>query len=247
MQHLAITFGIVTDGSSDHHLRQVIDSISRMHIPIYEILIVGNSKIADLANISVIPFDEDIKNGWITKKKNLITLKAKYDLIVYLHDYYVFDETWYENVKAFGIDFDVCMHQIRNANNVRYHDWVLWVQNRSALDWFLERTRSCLIPYESKEFGDYLYISGGYWMARKAFMLSHPLDEGLTWGQAEDVEWSLRCRLDWNYRVNPKSIVKTLKPKDVKFREPTWLQLRIMLSLSRIEQFYFKIVKLLKV
>jgi hypothetical protein len=214
---------------------------------VYEILIVGNSNIPDFKNVMVIPFDENVKKGWITKKKNLITFKAKYDLIVYLHDYYVFDESWYENVKEFGIDFDVCMHQIRNANNARYHDWVLWVQNRSVLDWFLERTRSCLIPYKSQEFAHYLYISGGYWMAKKSFMLSHPLDEELTWGQAEDVEWSLRCRSDWNYKMNTKSIVKTIKLKDVKFREPTWLHLGIMRSLSRIERFYFKIVKQLKV
>ena len=79
------TFGIITNGNNDFFLSKVIDSIIKEKIPNYEIIVVGNTKL--LENIQVVNFDEKYKINWVTKKKNIITNLAKYENIVYLHDY----------------------------------------------------------------------------------------------------------------------------------------------------------------
>ena len=106
------TFGIVTSGTNDIFINQIIDSIQLMNIPNYEIIIVGNS-LVKRKNVRIINFDELIKTGWITKKKNIITTEAAFDNIVYMHDYIVFDINWYNEFLKFG-DFKICMNQILN-------------------------------------------------------------------------------------------------------------------------------------
>ena len=60
-----------------------------------------------------------------------------------------------------------------------------------------------------------MYISGGYWIAKKYVMEEERLDESLGWGEAEDYEWSERVL--WNkkyrYKMNIHSTVQTLKDK----------------------------------
>jgi len=221
---LDITFGIVTNGDSTENLDTVIDSIFALQIPNFEIIIIGNVNLPHADKIRIITFDEKIMPGWITKKKNLITHYSNFDFIVYLHDYYVFDAGWFEQVLAFGEDFDISMHQILNSDGSRYHDWALWVKNDSFMDYFVERSRSALIPYNWSNFVDYMYIPGGYWFAKKEIMQKYPLNQNLTWGEAEDVEWSMRIRNIAKYRMNSKAIVRTLKSKDVKFKEPNATQ-----------------------
>lgn len=75
------TFGIVSNGDNQTFLNKVIDSIENENIPKYEIIIVGNVRI-ERTNTIVIPFDETIKKGWITKKKNIITNNSKYYIIM---------------------------------------------------------------------------------------------------------------------------------------------------------------------
>jgi hypothetical protein len=53
-----------------------------------------------------------------------------------------------------------------------------------------------------------MYISGNYFLVKKSFILSNPLNEDLTWGMSEDVEWSLRIRDTAVIKCNGKSIVK---------------------------------------
>ena len=80
------SFGIITNGDNDNYINQIIDSIEVQNIPNYEIIIVGATKVSRV-NTTIIPFDESVKAMWITKKKNLITLNAKYENLVFLHDY----------------------------------------------------------------------------------------------------------------------------------------------------------------
>ena len=66
------SFGIITNGENDSFIKIIIDSIIINKIPNYEIIIVGNTKIENSENINILYFDEKIKEGWITKKKNII-------------------------------------------------------------------------------------------------------------------------------------------------------------------------------
>jgi hypothetical protein len=214
----------VTSGESTENLNEAIKSIIALQIPKFEIIIIGNVELPYSNKIQIIPFNEDINPGWITKKKNLITNYSNFDLIVYLHDYYVFDAKWYEQVLAFGEDFDISMHQILNSDGTRYHDWALWVENNSFIDKYIEKNRAALIPYNWSNFTNYMYVPGGYWFAKKKIMQKYPLNENLMWGEAEDVEWSKRVRDNAKYTMNHNAIVQTLKLKEVKFKEPNSIQ-----------------------
>ena len=130
---MKFTFGIIT---GSRVLNQVIDSIINQNIPEYQIVVVGGSKewyydtvtnyLVDKIPIEGVFFKEDFKPRWITKKKNLITQNAKYDNIVYMHDYIYLDDAWYNGYKKFGDNWDISMNVINNLNGSRYRDWCLW-------------------------------------------------------------------------------------------------------------------------
>jgi hypothetical protein len=217
---MKFTFGIITDGKSDNTLNIVIDSIERQNIPEYEVLIIGNSKISR-NNTRVISFDDSIKPKWITRKKNLITLHAKYDNIVYTHDYVTFEDGWYDGYLKFGDDFKVCMNVFLNSDSTRFRDWVIWPHNGSQTDKIVADNKRCLIPYDMDHLSKHQYISGTYWVAKKDVMMEFPLDERLVHSQGEDVAWSKMIRQKYNFSMNSFSFVKSLKFKNVVFNVTT--------------------------
>jgi len=208
------TFGINTDGNNDHYLNSVIDSIEKLNIPEYEIIIVGNTDLKR-EGIKVIHFDESIKKAWITRKKNLITQNAKFENVVYSHDYVAYDPDWYQGYLKYGSDFKVCMNQILNFDGTRFRDWVLWPHNNSITDSIVGQNRQCIIPYEITHLSRHMYISGSFWVAKKHVMEEFPLNESLGWGDGEDVSWSMNVRQRYDFSINTNSIVRTLKQKDL--------------------------------
>ncbi|MFZ4796005.1 MAG: hypothetical protein ACOYMA_00835 [Bacteroidia bacterium] len=194
------TFGLITGGNQENFISKIIDSIDNLNINKnkYEIIIIGNCNI-NRNNTKVINFNENIKPMWITRKKNMITDLAKFNNIVYLHDYIIFDEKWYQEFEKFGDDWDVCMNSIKNLDETRFRDWVLWTPK--------------FLDYNDHSQIKNMYVSGSYFCAKKKFMQDHKFNEALSWGQGEDVEWSLSIRSFWNYKCNPNSIVKCLKLK----------------------------------
>jgi hypothetical protein len=50
-------------------------------------------------------------------------------------------------------------------------------------------------------------------------MIEFPLNENLSWGEAEDVEWSKKIRLKYNFSMNTKSVVKFKKQKQIVFKD----------------------------
>lgn len=209
------TFGIITNGGSDFILKEVINSILYEKIPNFEIIVVGNTKITE--NITVINFDENQKENWISKKKNIISKNAKFENIVYLHDYIKLEPKWYEGQQLSSNNFQVRMDRILNLNNERYRDWCLWMDDGNN---FVNKN-NYLIPYNFTHLSKLMYISGAYWVAKKSFMIENPLNEKLSWGQGEDVEWSLRVRNKIDFQLNNYSYVKLLKFKDRIFNETT--------------------------
>jgi len=227
---MKFTFGIITAGTSDESLNLVIDSIERQNIPEYQILIVGNSQVSR-KNTFIIPFDESIKPGWITRKKNIVTINARYENVVYTHDYVVFEDDWYEGFLKFGDDFKICMNKFVNPDYSRFRDWVIWPHNDNFMDSIVLPNRECLIPYDMTHLSKYQYISGTYWVAKKQVMEDHPLDDNLLHCQGEDVEWSKRVRYRYDFSMNPYSTVKSLKFKDPAFNvagEETIQKLRMV-------------------
>jgi hypothetical protein len=53
-----------------------------------------------------------------------------------------------------------------------------------------------------------MYQSGGFVVAKTQLIIDNPFNEQLSWGQADDVEWSLRVRHRYKYVCNSKSAVR---------------------------------------
>ena len=157
LDKMDFTFGIITDGRQDERLNIIVDSIENENIHNYEILIVGNSTI-ERKNTTIIPFNENQIPMWITRKKNIITHQAKYENVVYLHDYVYLLPGWYEGWLKYGDDYKACMNVIVNADNTRYRDWCLWKN---------PYTDKHIIPYYIDNLSKYMYFSGAYWVAKK--------------------------------------------------------------------------------
>jgi len=209
------TFGVITSGGNDDNLNLIVDTIEKLAIGKYEILVIGASSISR-KNVKVVPFNEAQKIAWITRKKNLITNLATYENIVYLHDYVVFNPDWYKGFLKSGDDFKLCMNIILDKQGKRYRDWTLWVEDGLKLG---VTSPNFLLPYSEGSLSKYMYFSGAYWVAKKHVMLEFPLNETLCWDQGEDVEWSKRVRQKYNFSMNPFSKVELIKDKHAIFRD----------------------------
>lgn len=220
---MRFTFGIITVGN-DLFVSRIIKDIQAMSIPEYEIIIVGGETSFDGARH--IKFDESQKPMWVTRKKNIITENAKYENIVYLHDYVTFAPDWYRNFIDFGDDWQVCMNRIENFDGTRFRDWTLWPGNiewenqRGFFDEFQPRTLTdkWILPYSEKRLSKLMYFSGAYWVAKKSVMQEFTLNETLSWGEGEDVDWSIRVRSKYDFTINERSIVRLLKQKGIVFQ-----------------------------
>ena len=204
------TFGIITNGEVKERVERVVDSILCQEIPEFEIIVVGGKdEWKDTEQVRHFSFDETIKNGWITAKKNMITGMAKYDNVVYMHDYFALDEGWYGGFLEFGDDWDVCMNRLTGYDGNRYIDWVAIGDPEIVASGYRE---GMLVPYDYNK-TDLMYVSGGYWVAKKEFMFENPLDERITWGQMEDYEWSYRINKikKCKYKMNANSSCSVIK------------------------------------
>lgn len=211
---MKFTFGIITSNKVD---QRILDSIHNQLIKDYEIIVVGGENVYD--NVIHIPFDDTIKPGWITKKKNIITNHAKYENIVFMHDYICLNKNWYKGFKKFGNEWDICMNIIYNSDGSRFRDWIAY--DDPNINWpgkgypnihGNSGHRMILPSYNYNKF-QYMTISGTYWVVKKHVMQQQPLDETLLWAQGEDAEWSKRVLTKYEYRMNTLSSVHTLKAK----------------------------------
>lgn len=219
---MKFSFGIITGGSKNHReektdveisdrIRQIIRTIEIQKIPDVEIVVVGGDDFyADHRVVKHVPFDENVVPRWITKKKNIVTSLTNHENIVFMHDYFSLDESWYQNMISFDKTFDIMMNRIIDINGNRYHDWSIEPRTHP---WFKSHDDQTFLPYEIDHMSKYQYISGGYWVAKRHVMEEFPLNELLTWGQGEDVEWSQRVLSKYNFTMNKNSIVKLIKPR----------------------------------
>lgn len=213
---MEFTFGIITSGTEDEAIDIIIDSIEKQNIPTYEIVIVGNSKVSR-KNTRIVQFNDEVVPKWITRKKNIITNVAKLENIVYLHDYVVLTDNWYESFLEFGNDFDLCMSKITNHDGTRYRDWCICMWDNDIIKDIVGTERKCILPYDEERFKKHMYFSGAYWVAKRKVMMQYPLNEQLVWGQGEDVLWSGQVRTQYEFKINKDSEVKLLRQKEVAY------------------------------
>jgi len=204
MQDIQWTFGIVTGFEDYQRLNDILDSIRGLSIPEYEIILIGgenNGCTPSAEDVRIIDFDESQKPRWITRKKNILVNEAKYENVVLMHDYHVFDKDWYLNFKSFGTDWEICscpQYLITGDRNPM--DWSLWDKPNHGRAWSLD--------YDDWSQTQYMYISGGFFIVKKHVLIEEPLDESRGWNEEEDVEWSMRVRNKYVMKCNGKSIVR---------------------------------------
>mgnify|MGYP004452102595 CR=1 FL=1 len=210
------TFGIITTGNINS---KVLSSIYKQQIPNFEIIVVGGSPIIGYSNLTHIPFNENIKKGWISKKKNIISEHAKYENIVFMHDYFYLNDNWYEGFKKFGNNWEICMNLIKNQDGTRFRDWCIWDDPELCFPGggypatAGNNGHSVILPSYDYNKYQFMYISGGYWVSKKHVMIKYPLNESLCWGEGEDIEWSKRVLTKFKYKMNENSSVQILKLK----------------------------------
>lgn len=212
-----ITIGIITNTLINNFLLyDMIDSIIEQSSSVtYEIVVIGGNSCIHNLPIRHIPFDEAQKpKGWITRKKNILTAEATYETIVYAHDYFRFDDGWLNSWEKFiqTTPFDVAVNRIHNLEGTRHSDWVvdpylLWDMYPELFWKYWEVS----LPYE-QNYTKIQYISGNYFVAKKAFMNQYPLNEELLWGDSEDIEWSKRVRQHTTFAINLDATATIQKP-----------------------------------
>jgi len=231
---MSLTFGIITAGGNETFIHEIICSIRVQHIPFYEIIIIGGPPVWE-SSIQHIPFDESVKKGWITRKKNIICHQAKYDTIVLMHDYISLGPDWYQGYLKYGFHFSICVNPIVTIEGGRYLDYCL---NKYFIGYRFED--GDLLPYSykaSKNINKIMYISGAYYLIKKDTAVKFPLDERLSiahGGSAgEDIHLCQTLALNGiPLDFNPHSTVRLLKPKEFEGTEITAEKLEILNSFT---------------
>lgn len=195
------SIGLITTGSNSSLVQKQLSTIKSCGLEEYEVIVVGGMPIEE-AGVKHLPFEDERVPGWITRKKNLIAQNAQYENCVIMHDYIGLDQDWAAGFEIFGNNWNVAMTRVEDIFGRRFYDWLSWDSPVYP--------RYAPIPYSVKDHTSFQFISGAYWVAKTQFMLDHPLDESLTWGQSEDIEWSLRVRQN-GLVFNPFSKVRHLK------------------------------------
>jgi hypothetical protein len=224
------TFGIITAGNEWKRISIICDTIRNNAEDNYydndQIVVVGGENIPvdmiERHGIVHIPFREDVKAGWITRKKNLIAQVAYHENICMLHDYVGLEKDWQKGFEEFGDDWLTCITPIKNQDGERFRDWCV-IYNDSWMNPPIDdQSPPGSIPGRLLEYGTrgherWQYYSGAYYCVKKEVALALPLDENRGWGQGEDVQWSRLLYQKYGrevFNLNEHSPVRFLKQKE---------------------------------
>lgn len=202
------TFGIITNGKRDDWVERIIESIRIQKIPKYEIIICGTYFNRKEPDIKYLSFSERDDLGWITKKKNLIVEKSKYQNICIIHDRVTLGKKWYSGMKKWGNTFEHlgCSQKMAGA---RVADWVIHEQVRGQKFGY-----ATTVDY--REWGINIFQSGTLHIIKKTYALDNPWNESFLWanGRAEDLDISNRLTESGKIlRLNPFSSIEVLSSR----------------------------------
>ncbi|MGM3307621.1 hypothetical protein ACSQ6I_16910 [Anabaena sp. WFMT] len=189
------TFSYITNGTKNDFINTQIQRIETLGLLEWEVIICGKYELPLLGkkHIKYIPFSENDDKGWITKKKNLICEKAKYENLVILHDRYIIPLDFVEKMEQWGNDFDLLgAKQIYYPSHldptpVRCQDWMTYARPLETE----KKDRSCdsVGILEPQDWDQWCYITGGIYIVKRSLMLKVPQDESLFWNEVEDIKF----------------------------------------------------------
>lgn len=185
------TFGLVTNGKRKELIAKSLSSIRKLNIPHYEIIICGHYDGQTGRDINYIPFSKHDQKGWITRKKNIICENARYENIVVFHDRIYFDPDWFAGMKKWGNYFEVLSCPIYlPANNAPFTNWETVGPNwKQEDDLKMFHSNAHLDP---SDWDVNVYVGGAVIILKKSIWRLEKWNENLFWGDAEDIEYSLR-------------------------------------------------------
>lgn len=181
------TFGVITNGERDDWLEEIFQSIRVQKIPQYEIIVCGKYRDRKEKNFTYIEFNERADLGWITKKKNLIAEKAKYENLCIIHDRLVFDKDWYKGMRKYGNAFELlgCIQRDRDTG-VQAGDWLTWGGPAK------EKFKISRLNYTDWDY--YVYLSGQLVIIKKSIWKQVMWNESHYWNKGEDADLNFRAR-----------------------------------------------------
>jgi hypothetical protein len=235
------TFGIVTDGNKSERVAALIDSITKLKIPSYEIIICGrydqNTKSNELRILDDVVNVDDIRVP-ICRKKNKIALAASYNNLIIVHDRYLFPSDWYVNMVSYGNYYELLSMPNIGPNKGRVSDWNVFSCHPSGT------VRNDLVLPEYSSWSPWWYSQGGVLIIKKNLFVDNLLDERLHWGELEDVQWSQIGSLQgWLYYfdINNKLFTNSLRLPESK---TSTLKIFYLAKLSRA--FFLSSLQLIK-
>jgi hypothetical protein len=226
------TFGIITNGQRMDWMEEILESIHAQKIPEYEIIVCGTYHDQKKDNFTYIPFNQRDDLGWITRKKNLIIQKAKYENLCIIHDRAIFPKNWFTEMKKYGNCFEImCNRQFYQG--MRAYDWTTLGGP--------DGTQYKMLLLDYRDWDWWSVIGGMQIISKKSILQKVPLDETRHWNGFEDSELTFNLR-DAGYiaRINQAEI-KTLgfrhglipgKPFNKKFYWPDMLTRRIIRTIA---------------
>jgi len=212
------TFGVITRKGSEKNLKKIIDSIRKLKIPNYEIILCGHTNLKLGNDTKLIFFDQQDDKGWITKKKNLICNSAKYENLCVLHDHNSIHNDFYSGFKKYGNYFDALFIQsIVAKNKLPDRQWTKLTfpfnhpLNRS---WFFRVFLDFAVhtPLDKRDWAYQVGIPGYCTTLKKRVWKKVPWDERLFWDGGEDYDLSKRIvENGFLTRLNPNSHIMHLR------------------------------------
>jgi hypothetical protein len=203
------SFGILTRGTTDDIVDGMIQNIRKQKIPHYEIILCGKygGKYLKNKDIVYIEFTQKDDKGWITKKKNLISEKAKYENLCVMHDRIKLHDNWFSGMKKYGNNWEI-LSIPTFKDGVRLYDWLTTkypIENKKSFFGFGSHL-------DYSDWDKWLYIDGGVIIMKKYVWAKVPWDETRYWNEAEDLKLSHdQTRYGFVIRLNPHSSFESFR------------------------------------
>ena len=182
-----ISFCIITDNKEPDKFNKEIDSIKKLNIADYEIIVTGAIDICDSVDI-VIPNHIYANNGNLGAMRNACCRKAKGNILIVVDDDIVFHKNFYDGLMKYGNDFDVLSCQFLNSDGTRFWDWKTFKDNYNEL-----------LDYDKTH--EDISLTGGLTIMKSYVFEKVQWDESLGFYQFEDVDFSNKLKAA-NFRIN---------------------------------------------
>jgi hypothetical protein len=236
------SFGILTAKDSDCAAK-MIEQLLALSVT-GEILVAGPlpSKLLPDPRVRRIEVDSPDPRGWITRKKNLVVMRAAYDNVGLLHDRFALPPGLDAALGALGCPGVFTFPQLyfptySRVSFLRHLDYHLTVPDDDVEAQvrlgayrslgFPTPGPSCTLYPRYNDFHDHAFCTGGAIFSRTRVLRALPLDERLHHNENEDTEYGLRChRFGVPHRVNPLAALESLQAQHFNVWQATGLVLQ---------------------